>query len=65
MAPTPQDKWKKKAGFKRRSFNVYDYEYEAFKEACARAGKSISEAIREFIYEFTREEGVQIEPPKK
>ncbi len=59
-----QKKWRKKAGFKSRAFNTYEWEYNAFKEACKIEGKGINETLRELMNSYTRNHNIDIEKYK-
>lgn len=56
-----QKKWRKKAGFKSRAFTAYDWEYNAFKEACKMDGKGLNETLRELMNSYTRKHNIDIE----
>lgn len=52
MKETPQDRWKKKAGYIVKGFGIYKDVADDFADACKKVGVSQSEQIAKMMKEF-------------
>lgn len=58
-------KYHEKMGYKVRGFRLHKEEFEAFKEACAKAGVSQAGQIERMMREFCQANGVEVKEREK